>query len=294
MWSGIKQLTPDENGKITDKSLEVITDKTKLVAVSQVSNVLGRVNDIKHIAEVAHAHGAVIVADGAQSVPHMPVNVTDLDVDFLVFSGHKMLAPMGIGALYGKKELLDKMPPFLSGGEMIEIVHWDRVKYAEVPHKFEAGTVNTGGAVGLHAAIDYINKVGFDTIMAQERKLTKIAVDAINDMKGVNLIGSSKAEDHEGIVTFTIDGVHPHDVASILDSHNKEICIIQITKIEIVKFESITEKFSIEEGDVSLENWKRIHTEYYSSILKKIGLKLTGETRLLCEWFTVVVPKTQE
>ena len=127
---------------------------------------------------------------------------------------------MGIGALYGKKELLDKMPPFLSGGEMIEIVHWDRVKYAEVPHKFEAGTVNTGGAVGLHAAIDYINNVGFETIMAQERKLTKIAVDAINDMKGVNLIGSSKAEDHEGIVTFTIDGVHPHDVASILDSQH--------------------------------------------------------------------------
>ena len=216
----LKQLTPDENGEITDKSLEVITDKTKLVAVTQVSNVLGRVNDIKHIAEVAHAHGAVIVADGAQSVPHMPVNVTDLDVDFLVFSGHKMLAPMGIGALYGKKELLDKMPPFLSGGEMIEIVHWDRVKYAEVPHKFEAGTVNTGGAVGLHAAIDYINNVGFNTIMAQERKLTKIAVDAIKDMKGVNLIGSPKAEDHEGIVTFTIDGVHPHDVASILDSQH--------------------------------------------------------------------------
>ena len=216
----LKQLIPDENGEITDKSLEVITDKTRLVAVTQVSNVLGRVNDIKHIAEVAHAHGAVIVADGAQSVPHMPVNVTDLDVDFLVFSGHKMLAPMGIGALYGKKEFLDKMPPFLSGGEMIEIVHWDRVKYAEVPHKFEAGTVNTGGAVGLHAAIDYINNVGFDTIMAQERKLTKIAVDAINDMKGVNLIGSSKAEDHEGIVTFTIDGVHPHDVASILDSQH--------------------------------------------------------------------------
>ena len=131
-----------------------------------------------------------------------------------------MLAPMGIGALYGKKELLDKMPPFLSGGEMIEIVHWDRVKYAEVPHKFEAGTVNTGGAVGLHAAIDYINNVGFNTIMAQERKLTKIAVDAIKDMKGVNLIGSPKAEDHEGIVTFTIDGVHPHDVASILDSQH--------------------------------------------------------------------------
>ncbi|MGN0319896.1 MAG: aminotransferase class V-fold PLP-dependent enzyme [Lachnospira sp.] len=216
----LKQLTPNEYGEITDESLSVITDKTRLVAVTQTSNVFGRVNDIGKIAKAAHDAGAVIVADGAQSVPHMPVNVTELDVDFLVFSGHKMLAPMGIGVLYGKKELLDKMPPFLSGGEMIEIVHWDRVKYAEVPHKFEAGTVNAGGAVGLHAAIDYMNSVGFDTIMAQEHKLTKIAVDAIKDMKGVNLLGSPDASEHAGIVTFTIDGVHPHDVASILDSQH--------------------------------------------------------------------------
>ena len=197
-----------------------ITEKTKFVSLAQVSNVLGCINPVKEIAKLAHQVGAYMVVDGAQSAPHMAIDVQDLDCDFFTLSGHKMLAPMGIGALYGKKELLDKMPPFLSGGEMIEIVHWDRVKYAEVPHKFEAGTVNTGGAVGLHAAIEYINKVGFNTIMAQERKLTKIAVDAINDMKGVNLIGSSKAEDHEGIVTFTIDGVHPHDVASILDSQH--------------------------------------------------------------------------
>ena len=197
-----------------------ISEKTKFVSLAHVSNVLGCINPVKEIAQMAHRVGAYMVVDGAQSAPHMAIDVQDLDCDFFILSGHKMLAPMGIGALYGKKELLDKMPPFLSGGEMIEIVHWDRVKYAEVPHKFEAGTVNTGGAVGLHAAIDYINNVGFNTIMAQERKLTKIAVDAINDMKGVNLIGSSKAEDHEGIVTFTIDGVHPHDVASILDSQH--------------------------------------------------------------------------
>ena len=197
-----------------------ISEKTKFVSLAHVSNGLGCINPVKEIAQMAHRVGAYMVVDGAQSAPHMAIDVQDLDCEFFILSGHKMLAPMGIGALYGKKELLDKMPPFLSGGEMIEIVHWDRVKYAEVPHKFEAGTVNTGGAVGLHAAIDYINNVGFNTIMAQERKLTKIAVDAINDMKGVNLIGSSKAEDHEGIVTFTIDGVHPHDVASILDSQH--------------------------------------------------------------------------
>ena len=212
----LKQLTPDENGEITDKSLEVITDKTKLVAVTQVSNVLGRVNDIKHIAEVAHAHGAVIVADGAQSVPHMPVNVTDLDVDFLVFSGHKMLAPMGIGALYGKKELLDKMPPFLSGGEMIEIVHWDRVKYAEVPHKFEAGTVNAAGVAGLAAAISYINKIGFETIEQRELELTRHAMEGLAKIPHVHVIGSEDPANHTGIVAFTIDNVHPHDVSEIM------------------------------------------------------------------------------
>ena len=205
----LKQLTPDENGEITDKSLEVITDKTKLVAVTQV-------NDIKHIAEVAHAHGAVIVADGAQSVPHMPVNVTDLDVDFLVFSGHKMLAPMGIGALYGKKELLDKMPPFLSGGEMIEIVHWDRVKYAEVPHKFEAGTVNAAGAAGLAAAISYINKIGFETIEQRELELTRHAMEGLAKIPHVHVIGSEDPANHTGIVAFTIDNVHPHDVSEIM------------------------------------------------------------------------------
>ena len=217
----LKYMYINDEGIISDEEIQTkITPKTKIVSITQVSNVLGVATPLKAIIKKAHEVGAIAIVDGAQGAPHMATDVQDLDCDFYAFSGHKMLAPMGIGALYGKKELLDKMPPFLSGGEMIEIVHWDRVKYAEVPHKFEAGTVNTGGAVGLHAAIEYINKVGFNTIMAQERKLTKIAVDAINDMKGVNLIGSSKAEDHEGIVTFTIDGVHPHDVASILDSQH--------------------------------------------------------------------------
>ncbi len=218
------KLEPTPQGAITDELLDsVLNERTRLVALTQMSNVLGQVYDLKHIAERVHAVGAVLVADGAQSVPHLPVDVQALDVDFLAFSGHKMLAPTGIGVLYGKLSLLKKMPPFLQGGEMIEIVHWDRVKYAQPPHKFEAGTVNTGGAVALHAAIDYIRSVGFDTIMAQEEHLTRLAMEGMRDIPGVHIMGSQEPRDHQGIVTFTIDGVHPHDVASIFDAEH--ICV---------------------------------------------------------------------
>ena len=211
------KLEPDEAGAVTDEALDkCLSEKTKLVALTQVSNVLGRVNDIKHIAEKVHAAGALISVDGAQSVPHMKVDVRDMDCDFLSFSGHKMYAPMGIGALYAKKKHLENMRPFMYGGEMIQTVHWDRVTYAEVPHKFEAGTVNVGGAVGLSAAIDFINEVGWDIMEAQEEKLTIKAVEGIKATKGIRLIGSDKAEDHKGIVTFMVDDVHPHDVADIL------------------------------------------------------------------------------
>ena len=211
------KLEPDESGAVTDEALDkCLSEKTKLVALTQVSNVLGRVNDIKHIAEKVHAAGALISVDGAQSVPHMKVDVRDMDCDFLSFSGHKMYAPMGIGALYAKKKHLENMRPFMYGGEMIATVHWDKVTYAEVPHKFEAGTVNVGGAVGLSAAIDFINEVGWDIMEAQEEKLTIKAVEGIKATKGIRLIGSDKAEDHKGIVTFMVDDVHPHDVADIL------------------------------------------------------------------------------
>ena len=211
------KLEPDESGAVTDEALDkCLSEKTKIVALTQVSNVLGRVNDIKHIAEKVHAAGALISVDGAQSVPHMKVDVRDMDCDFLSFSGHKMYAPMGIGALYAKKKHLENMCPFMYGGEMIATVHWDKVTYAEVPHKFEAGTVNVGGAVGLAAAIDFINEVGWDIMEAQEEKLTIKAVEGIKATKGIRLIGSDKAEDHKGIVTFMVDDVHPHDVADIL------------------------------------------------------------------------------
>lgn len=218
------KLLPDDTGCITPEALRsVITGKTRLVCVTQVSNVFGKVNDIKTLAQIAHEAGALIVCDGAQSVPHMPVDVRDLDVDFLAFSGHKMLAPMGIGVLYAKRDILSSMKPFMLGGEMIESVHWDRVKFAVIPHVFEAGTVNAGGAAGLKAAMEFIDEIGFDLIMEQEKRLTRLAMDGIKNINGIHVIGDQSPEGHEGIVTFTVDGVHPHDVAQIFDS--EKICV---------------------------------------------------------------------
>lgn len=199
-----------------EKVKELITSRTKIVAMTQVSNVLGREYPVKEIAKLAHEKGAVMVVDGAQSTPHMRVDVTDLDADFFAFSGHKLLAPMGIGVLYGKEELLEKMPPFLSGGEMIDSVTRTSAVYAELPHKFEAGTVNAAGAAGLKAAIDYIEKVGFDYIGEREIALTSRAIEKMRKIPYVNIIGSENADEHTGIVTFTIDNVHPHDISEIL------------------------------------------------------------------------------
>ncbi len=199
-----------------EKVKELITSRTKIVAMTQVSNVLGREYPVKEIAKLAHEKGAVMVVDGAQSTPHMRVDVTDLDADFFAFSGHKLLAPMGIGVLYGKEELLEKMPPFLSGGEMIDSVTRISAVYAELPHKFEAGTVNAAGAAGLKAAINYIEKVGFDYIGEREIALTSRAIEKMKKIPHVNIIGSENADEHTGIVTFTIDNVHPHDISEIL------------------------------------------------------------------------------
>lgn len=206
-----------KDGRIDlEKVKEFITSRTKIVAMTQVSNVLGREYPVKEIAKLAHQKGAVMVVDGAQSTPHMRVDVTDLDADFFAFSGHKLLAPMGIGVLYGKEELLEKMPPFLSGGEMIDSVTRTSAVYAELPHKFEAGTVNAAGAAGLKAAIDYIEKVGFDYIGEREIALTSRAIEKMKKIPHINIIGSENADEHTGIVTFTIDNVHPHDISEIL------------------------------------------------------------------------------
>ena len=199
-----------------DEVREQITEKTRIVAITQVSNVLGRENPVKEIAAMAHEKNAVVVVDGAQSTPHMAVNVQELGADFFAFSGHKIFGPMGIGVLYGRKELLKAMPPFLSGGEMIESVSRESAKYAELPHKFEAGTVNAAGAVGLHAAIDYVQKIGFAAMQEQELKVTKRAFDGLQALPHVRVLGSDLPEEHTGILTFMIDEVHPHDVSEIL------------------------------------------------------------------------------
>lgn len=214
-------LYPDKDGYLSpEKFAEAVSEKTKFISVTQVSNVFGRVNDVKKFAEIAHSVGAVISVDGAQSVPHMPVDVADLDCDFLSFSGHKMYAPMGIGVLYGKKELLEEMPPFLYGGEMIEYVTTEGATYNEVPHKFEAGTVNVGGAVGLAAAIRYMEEIGWDTMIERENAVTEYAFNQMKQIPHVNILGADDPHDHHGILTFTIDNVHPHDVAAIFDSNN--------------------------------------------------------------------------
>lgn len=206
-----------------DEVRSLITDKTKIVAITQVSNVLGRVNPIKEIAAMVHEKNAVIVVDGAQSTPHMAVNVQDLDADFFAFSGHKIFGPMGIGVLYGKKKLLKAMPPFLTGGEMIDSVTRDGAKFAELPHKFEAGTVNAAGAAGLQEAIKYVNSIGFPAMQAQELAVTKRAFDGLKAIPHVHVLGSDDAGEHTGILTFTIDDVHPHDVSEILISDG--ICV---------------------------------------------------------------------
>ena len=217
-------MEPDEEGTLSIEEIKSkITDKTKIVAIAQVSNVLGVTNPVKEISKIAHEKGAVVVVDGAQSTPHMKVDVQVLGADFFAFSGHKMLAPMGIGGLYGRYELLDEMPPFLTGGEMIEYVSRQEATFAPVPEKFEAGTVNAADAVGLEAAIDYINDIGMDEIARRERKLTKMLMDGMKDMDYIKVYGSSDPLKHTGIVTFNIDGVHPHDVADVLNEDH--ICV---------------------------------------------------------------------
>lgn len=213
-----------ETAEIPETELAKITNRTKIVAFTQTSNVLGITNDVKHIAEIAHKNGAVIVVDGAQSAPHQKVDVQDINADFFVLSGHKLCGPTGIGAVYGKKALLEAMPPFLRGGEMIEYVTREEATWAELPHKFEAGTVNAGGAVGMAAAMKYLKEeVTLEYIKEHDAKLTALLMNELKNIPFVSVLGSKDSSKHSGIVSFTIDGVHPHDIASVLDSEG--ICI---------------------------------------------------------------------
>ena len=208
-----------ESGVISDEEIAAkIGSRTKLVAVAHVSNVLGITNDIEKIAKAAHKAGAVVVVDGAQAVPHIKTDVRALDADFYAFSAHKLTGPTGCGVLYGKKSLLENMPPFLRGGEMIEYVTREEATWAPLPAKFEAGTVNAGGAVALEAAVNYIESIGFDHITKHDNSLASRLIEGMKEIPHVSVIGNSDGNRHCGIVTFTIDGVHPHDIATVLDT----------------------------------------------------------------------------
>ncbi|TMW72464.1 cysteine desulfurase [Alteribacter natronophilus] len=208
------ELKPD--GTIDmDKVEKTITDRTKIVAVMQVSNVLGTINPVKELAQTAHSHGAVMLVDGAQSTPHMRVDVRDLDCDFFAFSSHKMCGPTGFGVLYGKKALLEKMEPVEFGGEMIDFVGLHESTWKELPWKFEGGTPIIAGAIGLGAAIDFLEDIGLEQIEKHEHDLAKYAIEQLSEVDGVTVYGP---EQRAGIVTFNCDDVHPHDVATVLDA----------------------------------------------------------------------------
>ena len=220
----LKYLYLDKDGVVSEDEMEKkITDKTKIVSVTHVSNVLGTVNPIKKIIDKAHSVGAIAIIDTAQSAPHMKINVKDLDADFIVFSGHKMLAPMGIGVLYGKEELLEKMPPFIFGGDMIESVWEQKATFAEVPHKFEGGTQNVGGAVGLTAAINYLNDFGMDNVQKIEKELVSYALDKLSELPYITIYGTKDMSKKAGVISFNVKDVHPHDVATILNSYGVAI-----------------------------------------------------------------------
>ena len=214
----------NENYEITDEEIESkITDKTKIVGITHVSNVLGTINNVKKIIKYAHKKGAIVIVDASQSIPHMKIDVQDLDADFLVFSGHKMLAPLGIGVLYGKREILNKMTPFLMGGDMIEYVYEQDTTFAPLPNKFEAGTQNVEGVIGLGAAIDYIENLGYDKIQEIEHEVISYARQKLSKLDYLTLYTTSNGENHSSVISFNIKGVHPHDVASILDSEG--VCV---------------------------------------------------------------------
>ena len=214
----------EPDGSLPEQTLRsAIGPRTKIAAIGQVSNVLGCVNPVEQVIDLVHRNGGVVLVDAAQSAPHMKIDVQALGADFLAFSGHKLMAPMGIGVLYGRRELLEEMPPFLTGGEMIDSVTRESAVYAELPHKFEAGTVNAGGAAALAAALDYLESIGFDRVHAQEQALTRRAVEGMSAIPGVHILGSQDPDRHCGILSFTVDGVHPHDIASILDAAHVDV-----------------------------------------------------------------------
>ena len=222
--SNLKYMYVNENYELSKEEIESkITDKTKIVAITHVSNVLGTINPVKEIIKYAHKKGAIVIVDASQSIPHMKIDVQDLDADFLAFSGHKMLAPLGIGVLYGKREILNKMNPFLMGGDMIEYVYEQKTTFAPLPNKFEAGTQNVEGVIGLGAAIDYISNLGYEKIQEIEDELLDYAREELSKLDFLKIYMTPNRKNHSAVISFNIKGVHPHDVASILDTEN--VCV---------------------------------------------------------------------
>ncbi len=208
----------DQDGFLRQSEIqELIDEKTKIVCVAQASNVIGTINPVKNIVKAAHRVGALCLVDAAQSVPHMRVDAKDIDCDFMAFSGHKMLGPTGIGVFYGKADLLEKMPPFLGGGEMIKEVHTTGASWKEIPYKFEAGTPNIAGAIGLGAAVDYLRKIGMQNVLDHEKQITAYALDKMAGVKGTAVYGPKDVSRRVGVVSFNLGDIHAHDLASILD-----------------------------------------------------------------------------
>ena len=220
----LKRIPLNENEELDlAEGLELINEKTKVVAIAHVSNVLGVVNPIKDLADAVHAVGGYLVVDGAQAVPHMPVDVQELDADFYAFSGHKMCGPTGIGILYGKKELLENFSPVFYGGEMINRVTFEESHWKEIPYKFEPGTPNISGAVGLAAGIDHLSKIGLEKIQAYEQALVDYVLPQLLNIEGLTVYGPKDPSRHTGVISFNIDQVHPHDVATVFDSRGVAI-----------------------------------------------------------------------
>jgi cysteine desulfurase / selenocysteine lyase len=215
----VRYIELDEQGRLILDDLDsLLTERTKVVAISHVSNALGTINPVKRIAEAAHAVGAVVVVDGAQGAVHTKVDVQDLGVDFYAFSGHKMCGPTGIGVLWGRKELLEEMSPWQGGGEMIHMVGRDESTWAPVPHKFEAGTPNIAGAIGMGAAVDFLSDIGAEAIEAHERQLMEYALEKVGAIPGITIFGPESLEERSAVLSFTLGDAHPHDISTILDS----------------------------------------------------------------------------
>jgi cysteine desulfurase/selenocysteine lyase len=215
----VRYIPINDDGTLRLDALDqLLTPRTKLVAVAHMSNVLGTINPVKEIAQRAHAAGAICLVDGAQSVPHMPVNVQELGCDFMAFSGHKMCGPTGIGVLWGRRDLLEVMPPFMAGGEMIRRVTFDGAEWNDLPYKFEAGTPAIAEAIGMDAAVDYLSGLGMQAVQAHEQEIVAYALERLSEVPGLTLYGPTDPELHGGLTTFTLDGIHPHDLATILDA----------------------------------------------------------------------------